>query len=118
MGRLSPKPLYHLREGVWGMSGSHAHACNARTHTRQFHPAPFFVMDECDAALDAANVNKVSNYIKRNSQHFQSLVISLKDTFFDKADALVGVYKELSENHSKTMTLDMAGYVDNDEEHD
>lgn len=75
-----------------------------------YHPAPFFVMDEVDAALDNVNVSKVSGYIQRNSNNFQCLVISLKDTFFDQADALVGVYREVSENCSKTLTLDMTLY--------
>jgi structural maintenance of chromosome 1 len=29
-----------------------------------FQPAPFFVLDEVDAALDNVNVSKVSNYIR------------------------------------------------------
>lgn len=29
-----------------------------------YHPAPFFVLDEVDAALDNVNVNKTSNYIR------------------------------------------------------
>lgn len=29
-----------------------------------YRPAPFFVMDEVDAALDNVNVRKVCNYIK------------------------------------------------------
>jgi structural maintenance of chromosome 1 len=29
-----------------------------------YHPAPFFVLDEVDAALDNVNVAKVSNYIR------------------------------------------------------
>ncbi|EGV63322.1 hypothetical protein CANTEDRAFT_114616 [Yamadazyma tenuis ATCC 10573] len=32
-----------------------------------FHPSPFFVLDEVDAALDSANVNKIANYIKKIS---------------------------------------------------
>lgn len=43
-----------------------------------FRPAPFFVMDEIDAALDNINVNKVCNYIQTRSSDFQSIVISLK----------------------------------------
>lgn len=43
-----------------------------------FRPAPFFVMDEIDAALDNINVKKVCNYIQGRSGDFQSIVISLK----------------------------------------
>lgn len=43
-----------------------------------FRPAPFFVMDEIDAALDNINVKKVCNYIQGRSSDFQSIVISLK----------------------------------------
>merc|ERR1712176_471443 len=75
-----------------------------------FHPAPFFVMDEVDAALDNVNVFKVSNYIKQNSNNFQCLVISLKDAFYDKADALVGIYREKEMNCSRAATMDLTKY--------
>lgn len=70
----------------------------------------FFVMDEVDAALDNVNVFKVSNYIRQNSNNFQCLVISLKDTFYDKADALVGIYREKEANCSRTATMDLSKY--------
>uniref|UniRef100_A0A7S2SMC1 Structural maintenance of chromosomes protein n=1 Tax=Mucochytrium quahogii TaxID=96639 RepID=A0A7S2SMC1_9STRA len=81
-----------------------------------YHPAPFFVMDEVDAALDNVNVFKVSNYIRRNSNNFQCVVISLKDTFYDKADALVGIYREKKYNCSQTLTMSLDGYAENDNE--
>lgn len=72
-----------------------------------FRPSPFFVLDEVDAALDNLNVAKVAAYIRSKSRSevkdgegtgkgmgFQSVVISLKDTFYDKADALIGVYRD------------------------
>jgi structural maintenance of chromosome 1 len=81
-----------------------------------FKPSPFFVLDEIDAALDAANVSKVSNYIRSRSQHdgLQCIVISLKDSFYQKADALVGVYKDLPKQTSATLTLDLSQYADDD----
>uniref|UniRef100_A0A8D2Q8F0 Structural maintenance of chromosomes 1B n=1 Tax=Varanus komodoensis TaxID=61221 RepID=A0A8D2Q8F0_VARKO len=57
-----------------------------------FRPAPFFILDEVDAALDNTNIGKVSSFIRQQSQEkFQILVISLKEEFYSKADALVGV---------------------------
>ncbi|CAN7011964.1 unnamed protein product [Brassica rapa subsp. trilocularis] len=73
-----------------------------------YRPSPFFIMDEVDAALDNLNVAKVAQFIRSRSCHaarenqdaedghgFQSIVISLKDSFYDKAEALVGVYRDI-----------------------
>ncbi|KAG4981974.1 hypothetical protein JHK87_026723 [Glycine soja] len=72
-----------------------------------YKPSPFFILDEVDAALDNLNVAKVAGFIRSKScegarisqdadggNGFQSIVISLKDTFYDKAEALVGVYRD------------------------
>ena len=72
-----------------------------------FRPAPFFVMDEVDAALDNVNVKKVCNYIKQRSQDFQCIVISLKDLFYEQADSLVGICRDVDSNSSRTLTLDL-----------
>ena len=82
-------------------------------HTYQ--PSPFFVLDEIDAALDASNVARVANYIRektRESAHgsFQSIVISLKDNFFEKADALVGVCRDGDLGCSATLTFDLSRF--------
>ena len=62
-----------------------------------FQPAPFFVLDEIDAALDNTNIGKVAEYIREQSEgHFQCIVISLKEEFYNKADALIGIYPEVS----------------------
>ena len=69
-----------------------------------FQPAPFFVLDEVDAALDNANVAKIANYIRARSRegHDQFVVISLKNAFFQQSDSLIGVYRPGS---SKTLSL-------------
>ena len=67
----------------------------------------FFVMDEIDAALDNVNVMKVSNYIKQNSVNFQCIVISLKDSFFYKANSLIGVFKDKDLTTSGVLTLNL-----------
>ncbi|KAG1701853.1 hypothetical protein DVH05_010345 [Phytophthora capsici] len=73
-----------------------------------YRPSPFFVLDEVDAALDNVNVNKVSTYIANCD--FQCVVISLKDSFYEKADALVGICKDITLQQSKSMTLDLTQF--------
>ncbi|CAH0479920.1 unnamed protein product [Peronospora belbahrii] len=73
-----------------------------------YRPTPFFVLDEVDAALDNVNVNKVSTYIANCD--FQCVVISLKDSFYEKADALVGICKDITLQQSKSMTLDLTQF--------
>jgi len=76
-----------------------------------YQPAPFFVMDEVDAALDNINLRKVCNYIQRRSQtDFQCIVISLKDMFYERSDSLVGICKDVGTNSSRTLTLDLTQY--------
>ncbi|ODQ83192.1 hypothetical protein BABINDRAFT_159632 [Babjeviella inositovora NRRL Y-12698] len=76
-----------------------------------YHPSPFFVLDEVDAALDNSNVNKIANYISTNAgPNFQFIVISLKNSLFERSDALVGIYREQNENSSKTVTMDLREY--------
>ncbi|EDX14157.1 GD21062, partial [Drosophila simulans] len=59
--------------------------------THSFHPAPFFVLDEIDAALDNTNIGKVASYIRDHTTNLQTIVISLKEEFYGHADALVGI---------------------------
>ncbi|OIW19958.1 hypothetical protein TanjilG_30906 [Lupinus angustifolius] len=88
-----------------------------------YKPSPFFILDEVDAALDNLNVAKVAGFIRtkscegaRTSQDaeggngFQSIVISLKDSFYDKAEALVGVYRDSERGCSRTLTFDLTNY--------
>lgn len=63
-------------------------------------PAPFFVLDEIDAALDNTNIGKVTSYIKEKARHLQVLVISLKEEFYGCADTLVGIVPEVNVNPS------------------
>jgi hypothetical protein len=84
-----------------------------------YRKAPFFVMDEIDAALDSSNVHKVSHYIRQRATHrdpakrVQCLVVSLKDAFFHRAASLVGVCKDLRAPRltSRSLTLDLDGFA-------
>ncbi|KIK68666.1 hypothetical protein GYMLUDRAFT_729684 [Collybiopsis luxurians FD-317 M1] len=76
-----------------------------------YQPAPFFVLDEVDAALDNTNVAKVANYIKSQaSSSFQFVVISLKGSLYERGDSLVGIYRDQEVNSSRTLTLDLTQY--------
>ncbi|KAM9229322.1 structural maintenance of chromosomes protein 1B [Dugong dugon] len=79
-----------------------------------FRPAPFFVLDEVDAALDNTNIGKVSSYIKEQTQEqFQMIIISLKEELYSRADALIGIYPEHDDYmFSRVLTLDLSQYPD------
>lgn len=74
-----------------------------------YQPSPFFVLDEVDAALDNANVEKIRNYIREHAgPGMQFVVISLKTGLFQGSESLVGVYRDQEANSSKTLTLDVS----------
>ncbi|CCK71147.1 cohesin subunit SMC1 KNAG_0G00910 [Huiozyma naganishii CBS 8797] len=78
-----------------------------------YQPSPFFVLDEIDAALDIKNVERIAAYIRKHGNpSLQFIVISLKNSMFEKSDALVGVYRRQQENSSRLVTLDLGKYAD------
>ncbi|KAI8911697.1 RecF/RecN/SMC [Gorgonomyces haynaldii] len=77
---------------------------------QQAQPAPFFLLDEIDAALDNANVSRMRSYIARHCDSVQFIVISLKSSFYEHAQSLVGVYKDQHEHSSKILTLDLTKF--------
>ncbi|TPX15123.1 uncharacterized protein E0L32_004681 [Thyridium curvatum] len=73
-----------------------------------YQPSPFFVLDEVDAALDNANVEKIKKYIREHAgPGMQFIVISLKTGLFQDSESLVGVYRDQDVNSSRTLTLDL-----------
>ncbi|KAG5366437.1 Structural maintenance of chromosomes protein 1 [Yarrowia sp. B02] len=78
-----------------------------------FHPSPFFVLDEIDAALDNANVQRVANYIRKHAgTKCQFIVISLKRGLYTHGECLVGIYRDQEVNSSKILTMDLRSYPD------
>ncbi|XP_026804865.1 structural maintenance of chromosomes protein 1A [Rhopalosiphum maidis] len=76
-----------------------------------YQPAPFFVLDEIDAALDNTNIGKVASYILQKKTNLQTIVISLKEEFFHHADALVGICPDEGQCLiSKVIMMDLAEY--------
>lgn len=79
-----------------------------------YQPAPFFVLDEIDAALDNTNIGKVAKYI-REQQDLQTVVISLKEEFYGHADILIGITPQPSNCLvSRTYLYDLSNFENND----
>ena len=55
------------------------------------HPMPFCILDEIEAALDDANVDRFASYLKRFSQDTQFIVITHRKPTMNQADTLFGV---------------------------
>ncbi|XP_077451448.1 structural maintenance of chromosomes protein 1B isoform X3 [Stigmatopora argus] len=74
-----------------------------------FRPAPFLILDEVDASLDNSNIERVTTFIREQSQEkMQVIAISLKDEFFSRADTLLGVYMDFDKcTFSRLLTLDL-----------
>ncbi|ETI66929.1 chromosome segregation protein SMC [Neobacillus vireti] len=54
-------------------------------------PVPFCILDEVEAALDEANVQRFSQYLKRYSEETQFIVITHRKGTMEEADVLYGV---------------------------
>ncbi|MGJ7922425.1 chromosome segregation protein SMC [Neobacillus sp. LXY-4] len=54
-------------------------------------PVPFCVLDEVEAALDEANVNRFSRYLKQYSSETQFIVITHRKGTMEEADVLYGI---------------------------
>lgn len=52
---------------------------------------PFCILDECEAALDEANVYRYAEYLRKFSKQSQFIVITHRKTTMEQADVLYGV---------------------------
>jgi structural maintenance of chromosome 1 len=85
---------------------------------------PFFILDEVDdAALDNLNVANIVGFIRSKScegaranqdadggSGFQIIQISQKDSIYNKAEVLVGVYRDSERGCSRTLSFDLTKY--------
>jgi len=65
---------------------------------QRIKPAPFYILDEVDAALDKPNTKKIIELIKKYSSDSQFIVISHNETTIQAADAVYGVSMEEGES--------------------
>lgn len=57
----------------------------------KINPTPFCVLDEVDAALDEANVQRFANLLAEFARQIQFIVVTHNRATMDKADAMYGV---------------------------
>nr|CAD7394978.1 unnamed protein product [Timema cristinae] len=53
-----------------------------------FKPAPLYILDEVDAALDLSHTQNIGNMLRSHFRHSQFIVVSLKDGMFNNANVL------------------------------
>lgn len=54
----------------------------------QFKPAPMYILDEVDAALDLSHTQNIGRLIKMRFKGSQFIVVSLKDGMFQNANRI------------------------------
>ncbi len=75
------------------------------------NPAPFCLLDEVDAALDDANVQRLANLIDKLSSSVQFILITHNPLTMDVADELIGVTMQ-EPGVSRVVTVNMATALD------
>ena len=78
-------------------------------------PMPFCLLDEIEAALDEANVDRFAKYLKRYSGETQFIVITHKKPTMEHADVLYGVTME-EKGVSKIVSVKLSEAVQNVQE--
>ncbi|CAH1965906.1 unnamed protein product [Acanthoscelides obtectus] len=53
-----------------------------------FKPAPLYILDEVDAALDLSHTQNIGNMLKSHFKKSQFIIVSLKDGMFNNANVL------------------------------
>jgi structural maintenance of chromosome 2 len=53
-----------------------------------YKPAPMYILDEVDAALDLSHTQNIGNMLKTHFSHSQFIVVSLKEGMFNNANVI------------------------------
>ena len=73
-------------------------------------PLPFSLLDEIEAALDDANIERFASYLKRLSQTTQFIVITHRKPTMELSDSLYGVTME-EKGVSKIVSVKLADAI-------
>ena len=77
----------------------------------KLRPMPFCVLDEIEAALDEANVDRFARYLQKFSEETQFIVITHRKPTMEMADALFGVTMQ-EKGVSKTVSVKLSDVAD------
>ena len=88
---LSSPPLcrlYHLQLADENTQHRSLIALSLIMALLQFKPAPMYILDEVDAALDLSHTQNIGRLIKTRFKGSQFIVVSLKDGMFQNANRI------------------------------
>jgi chromosome segregation protein len=74
-----------------------------------FKPAPFYILDEVDAALDKPNSKNLADLVATMSRDSQFILVTHNDTVMSNAESVIGVTK--SDNVSKLVGIKLKQVV-------
>jgi len=72
---------------------------------QRHRPAPFYILDEADAALDKRNTQRIVSLLKKQSKAAQFIVISHNDTLVRDADRIYGITMDAGESRIMAVEL-------------
>ncbi|MEM3030166.1 MAG: chromosome segregation protein SMC [Candidatus Micrarchaeia archaeon] len=70
-----------------------------------YKPAPFYILDEVEAALDKANSKKLADLLRELAKNTQFIVVTHNDTILSSADVALGV--TMTEEGSKIVGVNL-----------
>merc|ERR1712000_178539 len=70
----------------------------------QFKPAPMYILDEVDAALDLSHTQNIGRLIKTRFKGSQFIVVSLKDGMFQNANRIFRTRFSEGTSHVQALT--------------
>lgn len=71
-----------------------------------YHPSPFCILDEIDAPLDDANIDRFAGFLKSYAEHTQFIVITHRKGTMEAADVMYGITME-EVGVSKILSVEM-----------
>ncbi len=110
---IEAKPGDKPRVKLKGLSGGEKSvAASALIFAIQkFSPAPFYALDEVDAALDPMNIDKLADMVHTQSKQVQFVVVSHRKPMVEVSDRTFGVTQE-----KKGKSLVTGGFIINEAE--